>query len=438
MQPWRDLMQRIRAIAPADTPAAYLNAVHTFNEANIGHKLPDLVLLMTNLLAEDFVKMQKSPVTWPYWLGAVVLGAVAVGCAVATTASAAEVAGALVGAAAAQFRSTKSAGPSFGQLFGSLIALIAGGFGSYGASWSALAIHLKTESFRTASSAYSDQLKKMASSMGLHDAPPTTRLLETQLAAVELPNDAKQRPLFAAFSKVMQTLVRLEEACKAIVFIVLNGDQHVGKSWFIRALNSTRQEARESTTSPSFLRYAPMADDPTRKVYLIDIPGNNTLNEVQAQYTAGLHGVGTIGISLLQFDKTPHVLPAAAIRSAFNGCDCVLLCLNKVAGLGLDLATELEEGESLVIPPIVETWQQQLELNGIDFSSGKFYLMATEMHGSSKAETSKMTARQRSRLKEDIEDNLEAVRVNGGQTTIDVVNWIRDQVDRIIQSRSSS
>ncbi|EQC26450.1 hypothetical protein SDRG_15731 [Saprolegnia diclina VS20] len=447
MQPWRDLMDRIRAIEPADASATNVDALHTFNETNIGSDLSGLILRTINLLAECFVTGEADGLTKGMLLfGALAIGAAVVsGAGLVTGVAAIAQAGWSLGSVSAMMSLT---GASLFEVamyggVGALFVSKADAIGQHCGDLADLVNHAKAENFRAASSAYSVHLKKLASDVELkqESRATSTRLLEKQLAAHQLPDDLplKHRLLLRAFAAVLQTLIDLEESCKGLVFIVLNGNQGVGKSWFIRELNDAKQDARKSTTDPIFLRYAPMADDPTRKVYLVDMPGNNSLSERQVRYTSELHGVGSIGISLVLFDEKPPLLPATDIRNTFNGCDSVLVCLNKVVSSGIDLPTEVEAGAPLVIPAIVNAWRTQFEQDGISFSGThtKYHLMATEMHGASKAESATMTERQRSRLKEEIEENIDAVRVNGGQTKDDVVEWIRQRVDDIIAARSA-
>ncbi|OQR95865.1 hypothetical protein ACHHYP_00018 [Achlya hypogyna] len=446
MKSWSELMTLLDNISPTRERTGNTNAVHTFNASNIGTGLNGLIVAMTLLVAENFI-VTKSPNVGKIVLfsilgtaSCVALAATGLG-AIAAAALIAEVGTVAVGAtgifAGASVLSGFGTVASFRHAFSDDKEKDVEGLKQ-------LSNRVKAESFRTVSSLYVDQLKTMAvAAMGPDASTEAPRELEQKLSTLDVSmiKDPKLASLLCAFKDVMKSLVELDNACKNLIFIVLHGQQGVGKSWFIQSINRMDVGPRVSTNEPVFVPYTPSTavgnGGSCVKVFLVDMPGGNSLSPELRQFETDLYGIGSIGISLVMFDVRPPQLPATNIRNVFGACDSVLVCLNKVTAIGMDLAKVVNNENERQLVPIIEAWRAEFERSGIYLAYGNanYSIMATEMYGSNSAPGSNMDADELADLARLRDRNLTKVTANGGQTRSDVVGWIDEQIKQIICAR---
>ncbi|KAF0695978.1 Aste57867_13232 [Aphanomyces stellatus] len=411
MQNANFLLSKLRSINPhSHTPVK-------FDNVDIATKLVEVAMDLTNMLAENYVVENRFNYTRLALFG--VLGVAGVAASLATSG--------LVTALWLSFATR-------------LNAAIAVGFFLQFATWKTFQtslekaqivsdVHQVTDKlFRETAQAYSKQLSNVATAMLLQG--DTDKSLERRLSTWQVPSMHVLRSILENFQTVLQHIVTLRSMCQNVVFIVLYGEQGIGKTSFIQGINREPFESRESTECPTIFRYTP---DKTRNdtlAYIVDMPGNDSLDADHVKYVTALHGIGSIGIHLLQFDETPRDYDVAASREYFNGCDSVLYCLHKVMSLDLRLQLEPAPGTEK-IPPIVNHWHRELfEMGGVFFGAdSKYSIMATDICGAAVTKADPNLDRVVKAY------NLQCLRANGGQSRDEIVQWINEAINRIRISR---
>ncbi|KDO23766.1 hypothetical protein SPRG_10543 [Saprolegnia parasitica CBS 223.65] len=234
--------------------------------------------------------------------------------------------------------------------------------------------------------------------------------------------------LAADYIGVLRKLNELHSLTQ-VRFVVLNGAQGVGKSWCIKSILHEELGPRESTNEPIFMRYNPH-DNPNSKVFLVDMPGDDSLSQDLLKQLVEFFGVTSIGIQLFKFDTRPPQLDFFKVQNAFSGSDRVLVCLIQVLFVGADGP----------LAEYVDAWRCYLKNNGIDVSSAesKYHLMATDLAGSNSV-LRKRDAYDSDEVFDGYEGytrrfahsqrlGINRVRANGGHSRDDVVAWIDDAI----------
>ncbi|CAK4076114.1 unnamed protein product [Aphanomyces euteiches] len=268
-----------------------------------------------------------------------------------------------------------------------------------------------------------------------------------QLLATEATTDKASRNnrlVIAKYIDVIKKIVELRRACNNLVFIVINGKQGVGKSWFIKAINCQHGGPRKSTDLPEFCPYTPEGEfRATSRVYLVDLPGGDSYNDKLRLYLRELYGIGTIGINLFEFDVRPQLLTdeMIAMRQMYNGCDHVLVCLNKVMSKGLTLKKDSPASKE-AIAGYLETWRGFFSNNNVKEPK------LTDMSGTGDVRPSERSQAVEEAFEEDLDSdddcekfdrraqrNIVKLVSNGGASRDQVIKWIDGKIDKILNPR---
>ncbi|KDO18685.1 hypothetical protein SPRG_15211 [Saprolegnia parasitica CBS 223.65] len=318
------------------------------------------------------------------------------------------------------------------------------------------AIRVRSEAYKETGSAYVHHLRAiaLATNVSIGDDDVSAQAIEIKLTKttnLKATDPANQR-LVDSFIAVLRTIRDLRAVCQCLVFIVINGNQNVGKSWFLRALNNQPAPPRDSTEFPEFRPYVPHGAgaenaDPSLRVYILDLPGNDSDSDHRRRFVKELYGISSIGIHLFACDTEPRISDKdmQSMRQMFSGCDDVLICLNKALLMGIEWqdpedATNADESP---LAPIRAKWRQHFEANGVELDGAKtkYHLKITDMHGTHKPRprpksTPPSTADQRNlrRYDEEVEEDLAKLRANGGESTLEVVAWIDATIAKVVRA----
>ncbi|KDO22780.1 hypothetical protein SPRG_12208 [Saprolegnia parasitica CBS 223.65] len=316
------------------------------------------------------------------------------------------------------------------------------------------AIRVRSEAYKETGSAYVHHLRAiaLATNVSIGDGDASAQAIEetlTKTTRLKATDPANQR-LVDSFIAVLRTIRDLRAVCQCLVFIVINGNQNVGKSWFLRALDNQPAPPRDSTEFPEFRPYVPRGaenTDPGLRVYILDLPGNDSDSDHRRRFVKELYGISSIGIHLFACDTEPRISDKdmQSMRQMFSGCDDVLICLNKALLMGIEWqdpedATNADESP---LAPIRAKWRQHFEANGVELDGAKtkYHLKITDMHGTHKPRprpksTPPSTADQRNlrRYDQEVEEDLAKLRTNGGESTQEVVAWIDATIAKVVRA----
>ncbi|EQC30175.1 hypothetical protein SDRG_12027 [Saprolegnia diclina VS20] len=312
-------------------------------------------------------------------------------------------------------------------------------------------MRLRSETYKELGSAYVHQLRVMAAvtdmTIGEDESAEAIEKEFTTTANLTV-RDAVNRPIVESFIAVLKTIVALRMVCQRLIFVVINGNQTVGKSWFLRAISKKPPPHRDSTQFPMFQPYAPNGIeniDPNHEhVYILDLPGNDSDSDHRRRFVKELYGISTIGIHLFACDTEPRISDKdlQSMRHMFSGCDDVLICLNKA----LLMAIEWQDPEDATseaerpLTPIRAKWRQHFEANGVEFDGAntKYHLKITDMNGTYKPcpkpkSTPPSAADQASIVKynKKVAKKLKKLRANGGEEAQDVVRWLNAVIRKL-------
>ncbi|CAK5114910.1 unnamed protein product [Aphanomyces euteiches] len=466
MDGWNKLESRLKDIKPKEIqdttpskqepsqpPNGSSTTPNTFNDDNITTEMNAMTIFTANMLAENPLESKRNAMgTVARIARAIALGVVGVASfGVALSAQAEAVAGyvelmslipagiavaeasALVGfvalGAGAAHLAQKGAFAAFANLFS-----IASGADS------ATANRVRSELYQESASSYQRQLDVIAraacpSYKKEMDTLALEELLETEATTDKARRNDKK--LVARYIVVIRRIVELRRVCDNLVFIVLNGKQGVGKSWFIKAIKGQHGGPRVSTDLPEFGPYTPNGvADPTRSVYLIDLPAGDSLNDKLRLYLQELYGIGTIGINLFEFDVRPQLLTDEmfAMRQMYNGCDHVLVCLNKVMSKGLELKKN-HAGSRAQIEGYLNTWRVFFKENNI--KRPKYDIMLTDMTGTCEVRPSDDDDDSREFHDRWAQQNIDKLVSNGGSSRDQVIEWIEGKIAAILNRLGS-
>ncbi|KAF0684248.1 Aste57867_23774 [Aphanomyces stellatus] len=455
MAGWNGLETRLKEIQPRlDATSSDQGGLNTFNDKNITTEMNAMTIFTANMLAENHLGEVQTNVlaTIGRIAGAVALGvlgvaslglgfgagAVAVaGCVELVSlipigmaaAEAGFLASAIVVGAGAAHLAQKGAHSAFSSMF----ALASG-------ADAATASRLRSELYQESASSYKKQLVVVASAATLNWKVDMDALdLENLLAESSMPivKNPKHQKLVANYIDVVRKIVDLRKACQKLVFLVINGKQGVGKSWFIKAIKSKHGGPRLGTDMPEYFRYTAHVNCSSR-VYFVDLPGGDSYNDKLRLYLRELCGMSTIGINLFEFDTRPQILTdeIIAMRRMHNSCDHILICLNKVMSKGIVLKKNDPESHAKM-NGYYNTWRGFFDENNIKLP--KFDLMLTDMSGTSDVRPPEGTEDD-SDSDNDCEKfdrkarrNIEKLLDNGGASRNEVVAWINAKIDMVLQ-----
>ncbi|CAK4622337.1 hypothetical protein LEN26_015449 [Aphanomyces euteiches] len=316
---------------------------------------------------------------------------------------------------------------------------------------SATANRLRTELYQESASSYQRQLDVDAEAACPSYIKEMDTLALEQLLATEATTDKASRNnrlVIAKYIDVIKKIVELRRACNNLVFIVINGKQGVGKSWFIKAINCQHGGPRKSTDLPEFCPYTPEGEfRATSRVYLVDLPGGDSYNDKLRLYLRELYGIGTIGINLFEFDVRLQLLTDEifAMRQMYNGCDHVLVCLNKVMSKGLALKKDSPASKE-AIAGYLETWRGFFSNNNV--KEPKYDIKLTDMSGTGDVRPSERSQTAGEAVQEDLDSdddcekfdrraqrNIVKLVSNGGASRDQVIKWIDGKIDKILNPR---
>ncbi|OQS07346.1 hypothetical protein THRCLA_00641, partial [Thraustotheca clavata] len=454
--PWVEMLDRLSKIKPeGENTNDIMDSSDEFNHTNISTNMNSLAIHTAILLGLNHYDGEKGTTilkyAYPVAMGVVgVFGVIVTGgaglvagfgtYAVCTggfvAADAAIISGISLGFAGASIFSGCEAYQAFSQAF-------------RGADQDHfdLGIQVRLESYQEASDHYTRHLEYKAKSANIKVTEPKDATVnEMSIIAIDAPVSLSKnsRKLWNRFVPILRGIVELRKLCKNLVFIVVNGNQGVGKSWFIQSLRKVEHGSRVSTDYPSFYPYSPHQNTDAQ-VYIIDLPGSDSVSDKLRQYVKELFGIGSIGINLFQFDTRPQQLDREmlAMRNMFNGCSDVLICLNKVMSVPLNMKREPDNSQPL-LSPILEKWTDYFEQNGVMLSgkNPKYHLMAIDMAGTNELPPFDDGGDEEEYQQEcvvferKVKRNLDILTVNGGKSRQDVVNWIDEKVKLLIKSRT--
>ncbi|CAK4701669.1 unnamed protein product [Aphanomyces euteiches] len=414
MDGWNKLKSRLNGIKPQET------LPNTFNDSNITTEMNAMTIFTANMLAENPLE-RKSNV-----IAAVANIAGAIGWGVLGIAS--------FGIALGMYELVRALGSSPDN---------------------STASQLRSELYQESASSYQHQLGVIAKAAcpsykrEMNDALELENLLVTESNIDQV--RAEVRQVVSRYIDVIKKIVELRRACNNLVFIVINGKQGVGKSWFIKAINGQRGGPRVSTDLPEYGPYTPKGVvHPAGQVYLVDLPGGNSYNDKLRLYLRELYGIGTIGINLFEFDVRPQILTDEifAMRQMYNGCDHVLVCLNKVMSKGLALKKDSQASKE-AIAGYLDTWRGFFSDNNV--KEPKYNIMLTDMSGTSEVRPSERSQTAGEAVQEDLDSdeddddcemfdrkaqrNIEKLVSNGGASRDQVIAWINGKIEGILNSR---
>ncbi|KAG9415030.1 hypothetical protein AC1031_008455 [Aphanomyces cochlioides] len=297
---------------------------------------------------------------------------------------------------------------------------------------SATANRLRSELYQESASSYQRQLDVVAeaacpSYKKEMDTLALEQLLETEATTDKVsPNN---KLVIAKYIDVIKKIVELRRVCDKLVFIVINSKQGVSKSGFIKAINGQHGGPRSSTRLPEFCPYTPKGEvHATRRVYLVDLLGGDSYNDKLRLYLRELYGIGTIGINLFEFDIEPQIVTDEmfAMRQMYNGCDHVLVCLNKVMSKGLDLKKNSQASKK-EIAAYLDTWRAYFRENNI--------MAPKDLERSQTAEEDLDSDDDCEKFDRRAKRNIEKLVDNGGASRDQVIKWIDGKIDEILNPR---
>jgi hypothetical protein len=409
MRSLEDMLVRLSLLQPEQNDSVNVDGLRTFNESK-GENLTTTILRVTHLLAVDYVPLKQF-----HWN-----------------------------------KFTEFCGKHFSKPYDTFAALtkMVGSFvsemikaakeGEFHVSYvnasEALQVlnKLKVESFRDVSSEYDCQLMKMAINGKIVEASLSklsTVAIEAIFGKQVLCNEETDLgKILRAYQNVILSISALDEKVNKLVFIVLNGPQTVGKSWFIQSVIGGTHNVRQSTNNPIYYQYK--ITNEKVDVYFVDMPGNNSNDERLVQYAVDLFGIGSIGIGLIPFDIRPPRIDMSIFNNAFSGCDEVLICLNKVINVAIDLDNPIIPGEEKVLEKVINTWRG--ELPELRFGHA-YHVMATELRGYGQLLAS--DEEERTAQLFIAKKAIRKVVANGGQSTEHVKEWIEKAVSTIVSNR---
>ncbi|KAF0688361.1 Aste57867_20014 [Aphanomyces stellatus] len=255
--------------------------------------------------------------------------------------------------------------------------------------------------------------------------------------------------IIQAYVATLRQIVELRKLCDKIVFIVISGRRGVGKSWFIQSINGQRLCAHIRTDYPQFFKYTPKGiDSPDNGVYLVDLPGYDSNNDTLRAYVQELNGLGSICINLLRFDVRPRNLTEdmQAMRLMFNGCDQVLVCLNKVMFSGLCLRVSKDPAKQVkALVPFLDSWRAYFEERGI--KAPKYSIAATDITGTmdirpedvvdgdgggyDRDDAAEYDSDDAAQYDFNVKRNLRTLIANGGASKNEVIDWINSSLKKL-------
>ncbi|KAG9415034.1 hypothetical protein AC1031_008459 [Aphanomyces cochlioides] len=120
-----------------------------------------------------------------------------------------------------------------------------------------------------------------------------------------------------------------------------------------------------------------------------------------------------------------------AMRQMYNGCDHVLVCLNKVMSKGLELK-KYDAGSTAQIEGYLNTWRAFFKEN--DIKRPKYDITLTDMTGTCEVRPSDSDDDYDSRELHDrwAQQNIEKLVSNGGSSRDQVIEWIEAKIAAIL------